>query len=304
MANLQEIDSEDIYIAGVDAHPTNKDVTDTSGHITFDPRALEKLDPSFVANVRQEGILVPVELLKDAEGNLWCIDGRNRVMAAREIYAKHNENVMVPYTIADMEESDTSGILQHMISRNLHKPVSISQQARMAKRLVDSFGEEKKEEGKTSACDTYGWSASTLRNRMELLELAAQVIKAVDAEEVLPSTALSWKKMEKAEQVAALEKLRKSGKAGKKKQRTGSNSRENKGGTEGSSAPTKGLIKKLLAVPTVDEVLEPQSIKVLKWATGLVAKPQIANFADLIKKATAKADAKKAPPKPGAEDAE
>lgn len=309
-------DADDIYIAGVDEI---EGLEDSAAHITFDPRALEKLDPAFVANIREEGIITPVTVYVDEQDRMFVLNGRNRLLAAREIYAKNKESVEVPFVDSGIEPGDDAAVLAHIMSANWQKQVTLSQQARMAQRLIDTFtiGHEegsdafksKEKIGRTKVMAVYGWSESTLRNRLELLGLAAGVVKAVDAQELLPSTALGWKKLEKSEQSAELEKLRKAGKTSKKYgQRTGSAGGSKPANDDSGNEitrPSVAVVKKLLSVPEVDEVLEPQTIKVLKWVCGLIAKPQVKGFAELVSKATAKADDKKAPTnKPDAEAAE
>ena len=267
-------DPDDLTIVGLDTK-------DGPEHPLYDKRIKFPVDANMAKNIAAIGIKQPIVVRKNGP-YIEVVDGRQRVRAAREanidLEVEGKEKVRVPCVYVKGTEADLFGIL---VSNNEHRrDDSPLGKAEKCKRYL-AMGRTEEE-----AAIIFGVSKQTIKNWLSLFDLAPAVRKAVDAEQISASAASGLVKLEQAEQESKLkELLAESQKTGKRPTRRNT---DNAAGAK-SSAPSKRVLKKLLAdeelAQELEDVLGSNAIVILSWVTGETSPTQIKGLTKLLRKA-------------------
>lgn len=191
--DLYRVPACDLLIVGRD-----KDVSGSTweDHPLYTQRAHRDYDESCVQSILELGILQPIRVTKlpETEGRPVVELGRGRVICAREAQRRLEEAakeagqpvpppIMVPVAyIRYNPRRAAANILAENAQRQAVDPLT---EAEDMGRLMDRC------EDITLVSIATGYTKATIRNRLKLLELSAQVQKAVRIEQITPTAALS-----------------------------------------------------------------------------------------------------------------
>ncbi|WP_175867889.1 ParB/RepB/Spo0J family partition protein [Burkholderia diffusa] len=244
-------------------------ITDPS-HPLFDRRALLPFDEAMVRNIRHRGVLETILVHKDPEtGDVIVVDGRRRVIAAREANRRLREAgeapVMVPALPKRGKKSELAGM---MVATNEHRehdsPIN---RAEKMQRLRDLGYDDEQ------IAAEFRIEAPTVAASLRLLDCTAAVRDALEADQITVSHALKLAKLspeQQREKVAAVIAAA-DGKEGHAK------ARAQKAALTGDAAPrmrTRKQIAAELAQATGERA------DALRWVLGLDAAHQDAAAVD------------------------
>jgi ParB family chromosome partitioning protein len=141
---------------------------------TVDPKHLERLTRS----VAEHGVIVPVLLRRDAEGQLWMVDGHLRLLAARE--AGHST---LPSVVQDTPRSKADIIAVQLTTAIQRRDLSPIDKAAALRELMT-------ESGMTAAqvAAKLAMSPAGVSRLLRLLELPEPIKRRVAAREIPAST--------------------------------------------------------------------------------------------------------------------
>lgn len=194
------IDPDQIIIVGVD------EPQDAENWYADCPRFDQEPSAEFIANIRDLGVRVPVEVGKDGK-RLVLLDGRNRVKAARIVRKEQAEagipeaqRVAVRCIIrhGSPEELYSYNVASHQAAEPLN-PMQLAQQLGV---YIKNVGDDL-----DRASKVFGVSVPTLKARRELLNLHPKVQTAVASYQLSQAAALklsSLRREEQAEKVATM----------------------------------------------------------------------------------------------------
>jgi len=264
---------EDLVIIGLD--------TDNGPeHPLYDERIHLPLDEGLIKNIMLEGVIKPVVVCKDPDGHALVVDGRQRVRAAREAKTRQAANGDVTVRVpAVHRRSDETALLGVSISANgFHQGTNVLAKARQAERLLN-MGQTEEE-----VALRFGVSGQAIRNWRKLLDLAAELKKAVEAGKIAPSAALELAKLPKAEQKAALQRVisehgETRTRQGKRKRPTGKQLSEASGG---QVALGKRVLKRVVQCDLDEHDVSPDIILGIQFALGMVNVEQVPGMQALV----------------------
>lgn len=253
--NLWNFDPDQVVVIG-------KDTEDGPEHELYDKRVNLALDESMVLNIMAFGVKQSVTVRKGSGGKPEVVDGRRRVLHAREAnkrLAKAGDPLLtVP---AVLEHGSTDHFEGVAISLNeIRLDDDIMTKAEKAVRLLQRNGNDI-----DKAALIFGVSGTTIKNWIKLVELAPKVKKAVSNGEISASAASQLHGLEKEQQVSELAKLTDSAKqSGKKKATT----KSAKKATGKVTTPGKRVLMKLITDEELSKSLEPEMVYGIKIALG------------------------------------
>lgn len=289
-ASGYSFDPNDLVIVGVDVEPA----TEADQHLVEDDKGRLKVDMAMAKNIAHRGVTVPV-IIRIVDDMPCVIDGRRRVIHARkanEIRAEQGLEPLPVRCILERGGANTDAKLTAVSANSFRKNHGPMAQARKAADLINAGVSE------DEVAVTFGFSKSTLANRLKLLDLPKSVQRHVESGELSFMSALELHGMEAEEAEAAAEELVKEG-GGKKGQAKRAKSKKG-GETEKVERPSLSLIKKVLSTEAISECSE-DTIRVLRWVTGDLKTPHtIEGLTDAVKEAQ-DSGKKKAPPRAGEE---
>tara|TARA_Y100000310_G_scaffold115743_1_gene114337 strand:+ start:1315 stop:2313 length:999 start_codon:yes stop_codon:yes gene_type:complete len=183
---------ESLVIVGLDTE-------DGSENALYDFRVSLDENESLIRNIMVYGIQQPV-ICREEAGQLFVVDGRQRVRAARVAAKRQNEAgefaVKVPVIAAKGDDSRVHGI---MISANeVREDDSILGKALKASRMLDLVGDT------AEVAIAFGRSEQTLRNWLSLAGADSAIHDAVRAGEMSAAAAIELSNLPREEQVEAL----------------------------------------------------------------------------------------------------
>ncbi|HDR8930461.1 TPA: ParB N-terminal domain-containing protein [Burkholderia vietnamiensis] len=233
-------------------------ITDPS-HPLFDRRALLPFDEAMVRNIRHRGVLETILVHKDPEtGDVIVVDGRRRVIAAREANRRLREAgeapVMVPALPKRGKKSELAGM---MVATNEHRehdsPIN---RAEKMQRLRDLGYDDEQ------IAAEFRIEPPTVAASLRLLDCTSAVRDALEADQITVSHALKLAKLspeQQREKVAALIAAA-DGKEGHAK------ARAQKAALMGDAAPRMRTRKQIMAelVSATGERADA-----LRWVLGL-----------------------------------
>lgn len=192
---IEYVDPNELIIIGLDTD-------DREEHPLFDERAFHEVDNNLVANILVYGIQRAVLVRREA-GNIYVVDGRQRVKAARvaaERAAGAGEYaVKVPVRDTRGDDNRIAGI---MVSVNEQRRQDTAlEKAFKAVRLLDLLGDEEE------VCIAFGRSKTTIRNWLSLAEADPRIHAAIKAGKLSTQAGVEISRLHRDDQVEALEKL-------------------------------------------------------------------------------------------------
>lgn len=277
------MDPNDVWIYG---HDTEHDSTHPL--VDDDMDRVRKLDKAMVANMKHRGCIEPIECAVIGD-DVVVVNGRRRVVHLRAANEERKAEGLEPLKIKFVTRSGGENSQDHKLTaisantfRADHGPVA---QARKAAQLIDA-GVDRGE-----VANSMGFSLTTLDNRLQLLELAPKVQKAIEAGQVGAMAGLELRKLEKDEQVAALEKvIAESG--GSRKGQAKKAKKAANGASDSPERPTVARLRKLLETEEAAE-LPVEVLQTIRWVIGEGAPNPIKG----LKAAYDATGKKKAPPR-------
>jgi ParB family chromosome partitioning protein len=224
----------------------------------YDTRVEGKPAPELVESILRQGVIKPIVVTKDKDGNAIVVDGRQRVKAAlvanERLRADGSKTVRVPGVHRSGSHKALVGV---SISANeIRREDDLLIKADKAQRLIN-MGYSREE-----IAVTFGVTNPTIKNWLAIEELAEPVKAEIQAGTFAASHAPKLAKLEEAEQVAEMQRLQKE-KAVKKP-------RGKKGAEVKAKAKAKKVESGIRSVKECKEMLEalgqnhPFS-RVLEW---------------------------------------
>ncbi|RQZ50907.1 ParB N-terminal domain-containing protein [Burkholderia sp. Bp9099] len=244
-------------------------VTDPN-HPLFDRRALLPYDEAMVRNIRHRGVLETILVHKDPEtGEVIVVDGRRRVIAAREANRRLRDEglppIMVPALPKRGKQAELAGM---MVATNEHRehdsPIN---RAEKMQRLRDLGYDDEQ------IAAEFRIEPPTVVASLRLLDCTAAVRDALEADQITVSHALKLAKLPPEKQrekvravVAAAE-----GKEGHEK------ARAQKAALTGDAVPRMRTRKQIAA--ELDKA-EGARAEALRWVLGMESDAAAADGAD------------------------
>jgi len=170
------------------------------------PLAKDAIAPSrqLVASVRRYGVVTPVILVDTGDGqSKQLVDGRRRVLAAKEAGITHVEAVIYSF-----DREDARGFPAELLTltlNELRRPNPVAE-AEAIRRLLDRGAPLR------DICRATGMSPARVKQRMRLLNLAAPLAQALSQGEITVGTAEAAAKLGPTEQRALADRLAERGK--------------------------------------------------------------------------------------------
>jgi len=170
------------------------------------PLAKDGIAPSrqLVASVRRYGVVTPVILVDTGDGQgRQLVDGRRRVLAAKEAGLTHVEAVTYSFNREDARTFPAE--LLTLTLNELRRPNPVAE-AEAIRRLLDRGAPLR------DICRATGMSPARVKQRMRLLNLAAPLAQALSQGEITVGTAEAAAKLSSTEQRALADRLAERGK--------------------------------------------------------------------------------------------
>ena len=170
------------------------------------PLAQDAIAPSrqLVASVRRYGVVTPVILVDTGDGQgKQLVDGRRRVLAAKEAGLTHIEAVTYSFNREDARTFPAE--LLTLTLNELRRPNPVAE-AEAIRRLLDRGAPLR------DICRATGMSPARVKQRMRLLNLAAPLAQALSQGEITVGTAEAAAKLSSTEQRALADRLAERGK--------------------------------------------------------------------------------------------
>ena len=170
------------------------------------PLAKDAVAPSrqLVASVRRYGVVTPVILVDTGDGQgRQLVDGRRRVLAAKEAGLTHVEAVTYSFNREDARTFPAE--LLTLTLNELRRPNPVAE-AEAIRRLLDRGAPLR------DICRATGMSPARVKQRMRLLNLAAPLAQALSQGEITVGTAEAAAKLSSTEQRALADRLAERGK--------------------------------------------------------------------------------------------
>ncbi|GAB7525350.1 ParB/RepB/Spo0J family partition protein [Paraburkholderia sp. 2C] len=233
-------------------------ITDPA-HPLFDRRALLPFDEAMVRNIRHRGVLETILIHKDPEtGEVVVVDGRRRVIAAREANRRLRDEGLAPVLVPALpKRGKPAELAGMMVATNEHRehdsPIN---RAEKMQRLRDlGYSDEQ-------IAAEFRVEPPTVASSLRLLDCTSAVRDALEADQITVSHALKLAKLEPAEQRAKVTALiaAADGKQGHER------SRAQKAALSGDAAPrmrSRKQIEAELTTATGDRAAA------LRWVLGM-----------------------------------
>lgn len=267
--NLWQFDPNDLVIIGLDTR-------DDSSHELWDERIKLPLEESMILNLMAIGVKETVTVRKNAHGKHEVVDGRRRVMHAREANArlkKLGEPLMyVPVLIEAGDETHLNSVA--IALNEIRRDDDTITKAEKCIRLLHRNGGDTK-----AAAVAFGVTTASVKNWVRIAELTPKVKRAVAAGEISASAAAELHGLDKEAQIAKLDKLVSTAKATGKKKVTTSNTKREAGKKAG--VPRR-VLQKLITDEALSSALAPETIFGLKLALGAHVPPETTKLGKIL----------------------
>lgn len=209
-SDLLMVFPEELTVVGLDTK-------DGKDHPLYDERIELPLDEKMVANIRTYGVQEPVICMRAADGVHPVVDGRRRVLHAREankqLKAAGEEIMKVPVVLKKLDDATAMGL---GVSLNeIRKEDTMAVKAAKAKRLSEQFGRSPAE-----IAVMFGVSQVSVYSWLKLSDAVPAVMAAVEEGKLSASAASKLAALPPAEQKAALSDLEEAA-----KDKTGNNNK-------------------------------------------------------------------------------
>lgn len=270
--NLWNFDPDQVIVIG-------KDTEDGPEHELYDKRINLSLDESMVLNIMAFGVKQSVTVRKGPGGKPEVVDGRRRVLHAREANKRLSKAGEPTVTVPAVLERGSADYFEGIaISLNeIRLDDDIMTKAEKAVRVLQRNGSDIDQ-----VAMIFGVSGTTIKNWIKLVELAPKVKKAVVSGEISASAASQLHGLEKEQQVAELSKLAETAKQSGKKKATTKSARKATGKT---TTIGKRVLMKLITDDELSRHLEPETVYGIKIALGEYVPDKESKIGQLLVKA-------------------
>lgn len=189
---IEMLNPNDLIIVGLDTK-------DGPSHELYDERAVWPVDEALVKDILLNGVIHPI-LLREIAGDLYVVDGRQRVKAARVAADRSPVPLLVKTMLAGT--ADALAVLGFMISSNEHrKEDSPLVRARKAARM-QNYGASVDQ-----IAIHFGVTATAIRTWFQVLEGSPKLLDFLKLERIGMAAALEISRYPKDEQGDVLEAL-------------------------------------------------------------------------------------------------
>lgn len=255
---------EDVMVMGVDEEDSTSPLNDERLNLP--------IDEHLVYSIMKYGVKKNINARKDrATGKVYVVDGRQRVLCAREanrrLVAKGESANTIPVRL---ENGDDDMMFEYQVILNYYVESTPLMKARTASKYM---GRNRTEE---ETARLFGVSTQTINDWMTLLQMDPEVHAAVDAKKISCHQALKLSRLTKPKQVKAVKELVAMGPKPRRK-------RSRPEGEEGEKAPTKMPSKEALLniVLNGEGTLDPNFILGLNYALGRVSPKEVAGLSEI-----------------------
>lgn len=178
-------------------------------HVLYDRRVELPLDESMVESIAEIGVLHPIEVRKVGD-NYEVIDGRRRVLHAREAQRRHPEKkIAIP--VRPVTRRDAEAARDATVSNAQRRDSSPVTKGDEAIRLIESFGWDQDD-----VCRFFGAGWPAIQSWIKVARDAKDCVKeALDSDRITLTQAIQISRRKPEIQDAALEKALENG--GRKK---------------------------------------------------------------------------------------
>lgn len=197
MAELSFIDPKNLVIVGLDTD-------DGAMHPLYDERIKLELNQSLVTSILVYGVRVPV-LVREEDGKILVVDGRQRVRAAREAGDRDpGQRPKVPIVVQHGDDKRMSAVMTLVNEQRVDDPILAK--AERAVRLLERLGDEE------MVAVVFGRSVQTIRNWLILMKADPRIHEAIRNNIIATSAGINLARLDRAKQGEALEELFKAAK--------------------------------------------------------------------------------------------
>ncbi len=179
--------------------PNSLVLAEDPAHLLFDERVSDKMDEAFILSIKTRGVIEPILVRKNKDGQPEVIDGRQRTRAAREANKRliaEGEPIKLVKVVAmvgtDQQLSDAV-----IVTNEARRNDSPLVRANKIQRFIGSGRDE------ASAAEVFCCPVSSIRQSLKLLETRPELKKAVESGKMSVSAAVRAEKLGDDE-VAAL----------------------------------------------------------------------------------------------------
>lgn len=190
------MDPNELIVVGVDT-------TDDAAHPLWDPRIRLPLDEAMIRNIQINGVIEPVIATRE-HNRAYVVNGRRRTLHAREAsrrqVAAGLDAIRIPVIFKQGSELRLFGISQSANRFRVNDGQLVS--ARNAQRMLDLGAAVE------DVAASFGVSDQTVRNWLQMLQLAPEILDAMESREIAATTALMLAPLDKHEQVQELKLIK------------------------------------------------------------------------------------------------
>lgn len=251
---LRRFDPNELVIVGFDTD-------DRVEHPLYDERAFLDVEVPFVRSIRTYGVQVPL-LVREEAGTFYVVDGRQRVKAARIVFAEQSKSgevpLKVPARVITVSEKRASSLV--VLTNENRKGDDVLTKAIKAERLMERLGDEEE------VATVFGVTPATIRNWLILVQADPFVHEAIREGKIAAYTGIELAGLPKEEQKDALQKLLFGGETVSRK--TVAVKKKEEGVTRSHKGVRRSWVEKALKTEAAKKLNDDQRA-VLQWfATG------------------------------------
>jgi ParB family chromosome partitioning protein len=251
---LRRFDPNELVIVGFDTD-------DRMEHPLYDERAFLDVEDPFVRSIRTYGVQVPL-LVREEAGTFYVVDGRQRVKAARLVFAEQSKSgevpLKVPARVVTVSEKRASSLV--VLTNENRRGDDVLTKAIKAERLMERLGDE------DEVATVFGVTPNTIRNWLTLVQADPFVHEAIREGKISAYAGVELAGLPKEEQKEALEKLLFGGETVSRK--AVAIKKKEEGVTRGHKGVRRSWVEKALKTEAAKKLNDEQR-SILQWfATG------------------------------------
>lgn len=253
--NLWQFDPKDLVVIGIDTD-------DGPEHELYDERAKLPLEEPTVLNYMAIGVKQSVTIRKGPKGKPEVVDGRRRVLHAREANKRLKKagdpEIRVPAVLEHGSEVHMG--LTAIALNELRLEDDTLTKANKAVRLLNRNGNDYE-----AVANAFGVSVTAIKNWVKLIELSPKVKKAISEGQISASAASQLHGLDKEAQAHKLKKLTT---GAKKKGQRRPTMKSAKKETGKKTVPGKRVLLKLITDEELSKSLDDGLIHGIRLALG------------------------------------
>ncbi len=291
------VDPSYVLVIGVDTHHASMEE-----HILY--QTPEELTEEWIENLAMKGVLEPVLVRKEMNGDAVVVAGRRRTLGLREANKRRVARGLEEFELPILGEGgdDDNESLERMIIENFARREPNPLQKSM---LLKAWWErpENREKTDQEAANTFGVTATSIRNWKKMWDLAPKVQKAIMQGEISPNAASDLADLEPEEQVKKLSDAKQeAAKTGQRKvttRHTETERQQRKGSVAAVAyTPPKATVLRKVAEDTSAMGGLPALVQsVLRYIVGLSDGADLPELKALVEETPGRGKRKKAEPK-------